>query len=68
MGSAPAPHLAIAWLSQFENIIKGDSSIYFRYMDDVMCGVREDLVQSKLDRINNLHPSLTFTVETEQVA
>ena len=31
MGSAPAPHIANAWLSQFEETIKGDSVLYFRY-------------------------------------
>ena len=35
MGIQPAPLLANIWLSQFDDIMKGDGEIYFRYMDDV---------------------------------
>ena len=36
MGSPPAPHLANGWLSQFDSTIKGESKLYFRYMDDIL--------------------------------
>ena len=65
MGSAPAPHLANGWLSQFDDQIKGNSSLYFRYMDDVICISKIDNIDMKLDEINTLHPSLKFTVEKE---
>ena len=65
MGIAPAPHLANGWLSQFDDQIKGNSSLYFRYMDDVICISKIDKIDMKLDEINTLHPSLKFTVEKE---
>ena len=37
MGSPPAPQLANGWLNCFEKSIQGQSSFYFRYMDDVIC-------------------------------
>ena len=66
MGSAPAPHLANGWLSSFDIIIKGDSSLYFRYMDDIISICKKDEVNSKLAAINKLHPNLSFTLEMEK--
>ena len=65
MGSAPAPHLANGWLSQFDKSIQGNSLIYFRYMDDIVQNVQHDLIQTKLNEINKLHKNLTFTSEQE---
>ena len=65
MGSAPAPHLANGWMNTFDNVIKGNSSLFHRYMDDVITICDKDKVDSKLRELNNLHPSLQFTVETE---
>ena len=65
MGSAPAPHLANGWLSSFDNVIKGNASLYFRYMDDILTKCVKNEVGPKLQAINNLHPSLSFTVEHE---
>ena len=65
MGSAPAPHLANGWLSSFDDTIKGSSPFYARYMDDIVCIVKKTDVDCKLNEINNLHPSLFFTVEIE---
>ena len=65
MGSAPAPHLANGWLSSFDSLIKGDSSLYNRYMDDVLSIIEKNNIESKLNEINNLHPSLKFTIEIE---
>ena len=65
MGSPPAPHLANGWLSSFDNIIKGSSKLYTRYMDDILCTIKKDNIESHLSMINNLHPSLVFTYEVE---
>ena len=46
MSSAPAPHLANGWLSQYEETIKGESKIYFRFMGDI-------LNEQMLDDINS---------------
>ena len=66
MGSAPAPHIANAWLSQFDGTIKGDSVIYFRFMDDIIQNMDKVKIQAKHREINQLHENLTFTSETEQ--
>ena len=47
MGSPPAPHLANGWLSQFETTIKGQSTLYERYMDDILCNVKENEVNDR---------------------
>ena len=65
MGSPPAPHLANGWLSTFDNTIKGNSKLYTRYMDDILCSIKKDSIESHLYMINNLHPSLSFTYEVE---
>ena len=67
MGIAPAPHLANGWLSQFDDQIRGNSSHYFRYMDDVSCISKIDNIDMKLDEINTLHPFLKFTVEKKSI-
>ena len=66
MGSAPAPCLANGWLSQFDSRIRGDSSLYSRYMDDIICVVNKDVVEDKLQEINSFHSSLEFTCEKEK--
>ena len=65
MGSPPAPHLANGWLSQFDKIIKSDSMLYERYMDDILCESRTDELDSRLVMLNNLHANLSFTIEKE---
>ena len=65
MGSPPAPHLANGWLSQFEDIIKGNAKIYDRYMDDILMDIKQPSVEEKLKEINNLHKNLQFTIERE---
>ena len=66
MGSAPAPHLANGWLSQFEETIKGESKLYDRYMDDILKEEKKENIEQKLDEINKLHPNLKFTLEREK--
>ena len=66
MGSPPAPHLANGWLSQFDPIIKGNASIYERYMDDVFSSISRGKDEEKLKQINSLHKNLTFTKENEK--
>ena len=65
MGSPPAPHLANGWMSQFDPVIKESSSIYDRYMDDIIQDLHKNKYEGKLEEINNLHPSLTFTGERQ---
>ena len=65
MGSPPAPHLANGWLSTFDSTIQGNSCLYERYMDDILCDVKKNEVEERLELINNLHPSLKFTYELE---
>ena len=66
MGSPPAPHLANGWLSQYDPIIKGNSQLFTRYMDDVLQEMKRNEIADKLTQINNLHPNLTFTIEQER--
>ena len=63
MGSPPAPHLANAWMSQFDDTIKGSSDLYSRYMDDIICDKETDEIDNKLESNNNLHENLNFTME-----
>ena len=65
MGSSPAPMLANGWLSSFDNEIKGDSSLFYRYMDDIITICKKDEVDKKLTEINKLHSNLKFTREIE---
>ena len=66
MGAPPAPCLANGWLSTFDPLIQDDSRLYERYMDDVLCVVRKSCVNERMEKINNLHPNLKFTVEFEE--
>ena len=66
MGSAPAPHIANAWLSKYDDTIKGESILYFRYMDDIIQNIKEQELLEKLHNINHLHKNLTFTSEREK--
>ena len=65
MGSPPAPHLANGWMSQFDQTIKDKSKLYARYMDDIICDKNKNSIDETLVRINDLHPSLKFTIEKE---
>ena len=65
MGSPPAPLLANGWLSKFDPLIKGDATIYFRYMDDIVRNIRRTRIDGKLAEINLLHENLKFTIEKE---
>ena len=66
MGSPPAPHLANGWMSKFDDIIKGESKLFARYMDDILREIKRSETDQKLAEINNLHPNLSFTIEREQ--
>ena len=65
MGSPPAPCLANGWMSQYDENIKGDAKIFFRYMDDLLQNIKKIEVERKLQEINNLHRNLKFTCERE---
>ena len=66
MGSPPAPNLDNGWLSQFDHVIKGESKLYSRYMDDILKEINKNTINQKLEEINSLHPKLEFTVEREE--
>ena len=66
MGSPPAPQLANGWLSQFDPIIKGNATIYERYMDDIFSSIQKQKDEQKLEEINKLHKNLQFTKENEK--
>ena len=55
MGSAPASHIANAWLSKYDDNIKGESILYFRYMDDILQNIKEQKLLEKFQDINTLH-------------
>ena len=55
MGSPPAPLLANGWMHKFDSIVKGDASLFARYMDDYVCDIKAKSVQEKLKQINELH-------------
>ena len=52
MGSPPAPHLANGWMSQFDAHIKGESNLYFRYMDDILKKNKTNKSDQELHDIN----------------
>ena len=56
--------LANIWLSQFDNAIKGDGDVDFRYMDHCLTDISEEEEMTKLNLINSLNPNLNFTIET----
>ena len=36
------------------------------YMDDILRIIKADMIEMKLQAINNLHPNLKFTIEVEE--
>lgn len=53
MGSPPAPMLANGWLSTYDPIIKGNASLYSRYMDDILRNIKRDTINATLLQINS---------------
>ena len=66
MGSPPAPLLANGWMHKFDPIVKDDACLFARYMDDYLRNIKAESIDEKLEEINNLHPSLKFTIEYEK--
>ena len=48
ISSPPAPHLASCWMSTFDKTIQGNSNMYIRYMDDVLCSIHRDYIDDHL--------------------
>ena len=65
MGSPPAPLLANGWFSKHDAMIRGNAKLHARYMDDLIHSIKQCDINQKLQEINNIHPSLKFTIETE---
>ena len=66
MGSPPAPILANIWLSKYESVLKDDATLFERYMDDVIRTIQRNRIEQKLIEINQIHPNLRFTMESEE--
>ena len=58
-----APLLANGWLSQYDNRIRDNAKIFFRYMDDIFRDIKESQYETKLEEINTFHDNLSFTGE-----
>ena len=65
MGSPPAPLIANGWLSKFDPQIQGNAKLFSRYMDYIIRSIKSSEIDSVLQMINMLHPSLNFTIERE---
>ena len=66
MGNPPAPHLANAWMSQFDDAIKGTSKLYSCCMDYIFCYKKKQESSHNLNEANNLHHALKWTMERKQ--
>ena len=67
MGSPPAPMLANAWMSTFDTTVSNNATLYTRYMDDILRDINKNDIDQKLEELNSIHPSLSFTVERETI-
>ena len=65
LGSPPAPLLANGWMSKFDKKIQGDAKMYFRFIDDILRGIKGHDIEDKVLEINEYHLSLKFTHECE---
>ena len=66
MGSPASPVLANLWLQQFENYFRNRNvKLFRRYVDDILCVVKKNELETILTEINCLHSSLKFTCEEE---
>lgn len=48
MGSPPAPCLANGWLSKFDERVKGDAKLFYRFIDDIVRDIKSKNVETKL--------------------
>ena len=46
-----------------EDDINEDATIFNIYVDDTLVDIEEGQIETRLDKINNLHPKLEFTFE-----
>ena len=71
MGSPLSPIAACLFMETLEEEhflrIIGDSSIWLRYVDDVLVIVPKDTdLNEKLGKMNEIHPKIQFTIENEE--
>ena len=66
MGNSIACPLANIFMSGFDTEIKGNSTFYRTYVDDLIRIIDKAKIKDKLASINKLHPNLSFTMETEE--
>jgi len=50
-------------MSQFDDIIRGDSQIFGRYMDDILVECKQADIERRLNELNAIHENLKFTSE-----
>ena len=61
-----SPVLANMWLQQFENYFRNRNvKLFRRYVDDILCVVKKNELETIMTEINSLHRSLKFTCEEE---
>ena len=68
MGSPISPVFAEFFMQSLEemNILKNSNIFYWkRFVDDIFSIIPEDKIKSTLSEINSFHPSIEFTIETE---
>ena len=53
-------------LYTYDSTIRDNAKLYSRYMDDIFRSITKSSIDAKLAEINDLHPSLKFTIEMEK--
>ena len=69
IGNALSPCMASFFMTHFENQIKNRCwfpRIYIRYVDDIFAIVKKEKLESTLEKLNSLFPTIKFTVEKEE--
>ena len=69
MGCKLSPYLANIFMCDLEEKIKKSKffpTVWHRYVDDIFCIVNPRILNTLLNFLNSLHPSLKFTLEKEE--
>ena len=72
MGSPLSPAIANIFMAKLEKTVLEQTdyderpSAWFRFVDDVFSVIKESAVTSFLQRLNNQHPQIQFTIEKEK--
>ena len=60
---ARAMNASTRWQCGCRNVVGESAKIFDRYVDDIFRSGKTDSIESILERANNLHPNLEFTIE-----